>query len=142
MLAARLELVAPGKRFLHEASAGGELPFRFGGQTLARPFRVSIGIVPRNLHNRVLPTPFDIGAWSFGMTPSRALNPAPPLASQDPPAHKRRLLCGGKMSDENKPPSETLRVGFITRRVHEFVKLLVRNTCDVDIKRCDLDSVR
>ncbi len=54
MLSAGSEFVSPGVELLFEAAAGGVLPLRLRRKRLRCPCRVSGGIVPRNMHHRMI----------------------------------------------------------------------------------------
>ena len=78
MLAVRAKLVAPGVELLDEAAACGVLPLGFGGETLAGPVAVRLGVVPGDVNDRVVASGVEVGARSFGGVPLCARDLAPP----------------------------------------------------------------
>src|SRR5688572_20437974 len=90
----------------------------------------------------MLPALLNVRARSLRMAPRRALDATPPLAAEHRAPHAFRELGRRQMAEENKAPTETLRLGLVARRVHERVELLVRHTRGVDVERCEFHWVR
>src|SRR5882672_1303555 len=75
----RRELVAPGVLGGVETTARCELPLGFGRQFLAGPCSVSLGILERNVHDRVLPKALQRTPRAARVTPVRTRHVAPPV---------------------------------------------------------------
>jgi hypothetical protein len=78
-LAPRGRVVAPGERRAVEAAAGGELPFGLGWELLARPRGVGVGVLGRDVGDRVLVEAVQGAARAARVAPVRARGVAPPL---------------------------------------------------------------
>src|SRR5262249_30093575 len=74
----RKAIVAPGEAGSLSFAPRGVLPFRFRRQALAGPVRISNGIVPTNLHSRMILLSFNRACRPFGMTPIRSGDIPPP----------------------------------------------------------------
>src|SRR5438046_7682709 len=63
------ELVAPGIQLAGFASARGEFPFSFGGETFSSPLCIRLGVRVGNVHRRIFFAPFDVAVRTFRMPP-------------------------------------------------------------------------
>src|SRR5262249_44552255 len=84
MPAAWCEFVAPGELRAVEPAASGKLPLGFSRQVLARPFRVSQGVVVGDVNDGMIIEPAERAARAVGPAPVGAKLERPPLA---PVAH-------------------------------------------------------
>ena len=106
MTAAGRQLIAPRKSILFQAAARGELPFRFGGQALARLARELGGIVPGNVRDGIIVARCDIRIGSFGMCPRSAVDLAPPGRGERGIIHQRGAALLRNVSLKNEGPSK------------------------------------
>lgn len=74
-----LEFVAPGVGLLVESTAGGALPFGFGGEAFSGPFGVGLGVFPCDADDGVVVFVLDVGIGSEGVFPVGAFDKLPPL---------------------------------------------------------------
>src|SRR5438128_1612144 len=79
VLSGWLEGVAPDEGFAGEAATRGELPLRFGGETLAGPFGIGNCIVIGDVDDGIIFLSLNIAVGAAGMVPVRALDVGPPL---------------------------------------------------------------
>ena len=61
------------------ATSSGRFPFVFGGESFARPLGVGGRVVPRHVDHRMVHAVLNGTLWAFGVTPTRAGDPAPPI---------------------------------------------------------------
>src|SRR6185503_4460026 len=85
VLAAGLELVAPGEALLDEAAAGGELPLGLGGQAGARPGAEGPGVVPGDVDDRMVLAALEGGAGALGAAPISLEDLPPPFGPDQRP---------------------------------------------------------
>ena len=99
---AGFEFVTPRETFLLDPTSGGEFPFCFSGEALPGPFAICDRVVPRHMDHRILPTLLDVRAWTFGMSPSGAIDATPPFAAEHARADCSGLLafCEVPVKDE------------------------------------------
>ena len=71
--------VTPDIRFSNQSATCCELPFCFGRQSLARPFGERDGIIPRDMHDRMLFPASQVAFGPFGVLPVRSGGPIPPF---------------------------------------------------------------
>src|SRR5262249_41413528 len=71
--------ITPEILLVMKPAAGGEFPLGFRGKLLAGPLRIRDGIIPRDLHDRIVVLSFDRAVGPFGMFPIGARNPRPPV---------------------------------------------------------------
>ena len=91
VLAARLELVAPGEELPLEAAAGGVLPLRLGRQALAGPRAVRLSVVPGDVYDGMVDAAVEIRLRAFRTSPVSLLHLAPPGR-----AARRRAWAGSR----------------------------------------------
>src|SRR6185436_9584205 len=72
-------LVAPGKFRAFQSAARREFPLRFGGQFLACPFRIGLGIFERDVHYRMAPQSLQRTCGSTRMLPVGTRDIDPPV---------------------------------------------------------------
>jgi len=77
--AAGSSAVSPGKDGPFQAAAGSELPLSLGGQVLARPGRVRIGVLGRDVSDRMLFQPVQGTFRPARMAPAGTGEVTPPL---------------------------------------------------------------
>src|SRR5262249_5208215 len=76
--AAGLQFIAPGIKLSVQPSARGELKFGFGRQLLARPLRISGGVLPRDVADGMIFAALNRTVSAFGTFAVRARRVSPP----------------------------------------------------------------
>src|SRR5215216_249632 len=149
VLAARRELVTPGKLSLVKSSARRKFPFGFSRQLLAGPFRVSLGIAISDMHDRMIVKTADGAARSIWPPPVGAELEIPPST---PVAHVHRMVGRGehqraRLEHVRQRAGIILCVwldlgeGDVTGSIDELAKVAVRHRRAVDPERIDRDAM-
>ena len=152
-LAIALEFITPRIALAFKPTARGEFPLGFGGQTLAGPFRISIRIVPRHLHHRVLLASIKIALRALGMLPVGTRSPAPPHAhftQVDRPIGRgenqrtglqhfigRLRRAGRDLFFQLLPVDRPLSSGLVTSSLNKLAKLRIGHGMLIDPEPID-----
>ncbi len=119
------QLVSPGVAAITDSGPGSKFVFGFGGQPLASPGGVGRGVIPRNMHNRIVFSAHQRAVWAFGMLPVCTLHLLP--SAREGIEHARFALpLGG---------------GLVAGLLNEFGKLAIGNRCFVEPEGANLDCV-
>ena len=129
VLAARLQLVAPGVATPLEAAAGRVLPLRLGREARAGPRAVGRRVLPGDVDDRVVHARLDVRGGALRVTPVGAED-LPPPGRRGERARRRGVLRQELLEDER--PAVALGVRAIARGGDELGELLVRDGGGVD----------
>jgi hypothetical protein len=131
VLAAGLELAAPGEVMPAQAAARSELPLGLGRQPRAAPGTERLSVVPRDVNDRMVAAATEVGLRALRMPPVGPLHLPPPRRIRNPAG---LLEVIGKQSAENERPPVALGVGHVPRRFGEGREAIGRNRVRVDLE--------
>src|SRR5690606_37606391 len=133
VLAARIEVVSPRKVESGLATPRGKLPFRLGWKPRLTPVTKGPGIIPGDVHHRVVIPPLQTRSGSFRLLPVRTIDPAPPRGSRHPLPACSHPFRQQPLEDER--PAKALRLRHIPRFLHELPESRIGDRTGIDQER-------
>ncbi len=142
-------VVAPHEGAAVHSPTGRVLPLGLGRQLLARPRRVRLGVLERDMHHGVIATFADRGTRPLRTAPRRTGRPCPPLAEVaqvDRACRRREHERAGhevlrRSAGEVSRIERTLGHGGVARRRDERRELLVGHRRRADLETVDAHGV-